>query len=409
MAEEDTNDHASPHATPGSEASSGKTDEPIRRRSLTPEQRRFLDTPRSSAGRSGLENAQRTSEPRPEETQQTRRPPMHDRPTPEKSSETQPFSEDKKTPRPAAAIAFDRKSSRMGEMQNAALTIGALFVLCVAFYVGKKFDYLKYLIASRKTPTFSEAASREFPGVSPGDLVEQALVFELSGKWQEAVDRLIAAKQQNPAFRGILFHLGKLVYDHGDVDNADKIFKQAIAFGENVDAANYYCGLVATRRRDLAAAERFFQAAASAEPFISDYYYYWAEALRLDFHPTEAIPCYEQAANRARNSQDATVCRFKIRMAELEAARAAEVSAAIEEKQGAGPLPVDWLMTTAALNIRQGKLGEALRYLANARNGNNPGLFASCVNDLFFRDACQKQPELAEACRLEFDVQSTFP
>jgi hypothetical protein len=104
-------------------------------------------------------------------------------------------------------------------------------------------------------------------------------------------------------------------------------------------------------------------------------------------------------ANRARNGQDATVCRFKIRMAELEAASAAEVSAAIEKKQSAGPLPVDWLMTAAALNIRQGNLGEALRFLTDARNGNNPGLFASCVNDLFFRDECQKQPELAEACR----------
>ena len=84
-----------------------------------------------------------------------------------------------------------------------------------------------------------------------------------------------------------------------------KSFERAIAFHENVDTANYFRGLIATRRRDLPAAERFFEAAATADPFTADYYYYWAEALRLDNHPQEAIPRYEQAERRARGEQDA--------------------------------------------------------------------------------------------------------
>ena len=38
-----------------------------------------------------------------------------------------------------------------------------------------------------------------------------------------------------------------------------------------------------------------------------------------------------------------------------------------------------------------------------------PGLFASCVNDFYFHDAAKKYPELAEALRLELDLQVPFP
>lgn len=294
-------------------------------------------------------------------------------------------------------------------MQRAFLIIGAIVMLFLAFYVGKKFAYWKYLIMSRNTPTLPEKGPDKFPGVSSDELVKQALVSEHSGKWQDAVERFIAAKNKNHAHRGILFHVGKLLYDHRNWENADGAFERAIAFGEDVDKANYFRGVIATQRRDLPVAARFFEAAANANPFTPEYYYFWGEVLRMDFHPREAITHYEQAALRASSALDEKVCRFKIRMAEAEASESVKVNAELEKKRSAGPLSVDWLMTAAALRIREGHIDDAVQLLSQARSGTDPGLFAACVKDEVFRDASAKYPEVAEVCRLELNLRSTFP
>src|SRR5206468_143126 len=107
----------------------------------------------------------------------------------------------------------------------------------------------------------------EFPGASAEELVENAIAAEQVGKWDEAAKRLIAAKYKNPALGGVLFHAGKLYYDHSDLESADRLFEGCIGFGENLDSANYFRGMIASARGDFAAAERFFQAAANAAPF----------------------------------------------------------------------------------------------------------------------------------------------
>ena len=160
----------------------------------------------------------------------------------------------------------DKKSSRVIEMQQAVLIIGAILVLCFAFYVGKKFDYWRYVLMTKTKPKLMEKTVDKFPNSSADELLEQALTAEHRGDWRDAIERFIAAKHKNLAYRGILFHAARLSYDKGDFDNADKLFERAIAFHENVDTANYFRGLIATRHRDLPAAERFFEAAATADP-----------------------------------------------------------------------------------------------------------------------------------------------
>jgi tetratricopeptide (TPR) repeat protein len=296
-------------------------------------------------------------------------------------------------------------------MQNVALIIGALFLLLITFYVGKKFESWKYLIMSRNKPRLSGVADK-FPGLSSEQMIEQALAAERLGNWQEAVERFIVAKHKNLAYRGLLFRAGKLCYDHGAFDNANKLFEHTIAFGESVDTANYLRGLIAVGRNDLAAAERFFEAAANAEPFKPGYYFYWAEALRKDHHPKEAIRRYEQAAACTSSEQDATVCKFKVRMARLEAAETPELNAEIEKKRNAGPLSVDWLLTDAALKIRQGNIAEALQLIDKARTADENrlfSLFASCTGDMLFSEACRNHPEVARACRVANTSSLTVP
>ncbi len=322
--------------------------------------------------------------------------------------------EDEAEPAAAAAVAVNpeppgAKESRQREIQQAALILGALLVIGASFYLGTKLNYLRYRFTAPKASKVAGAREEQFPGVAAADLVKQALAAEQAGKWDDAITRFMAAKQKDLRYRGILFRVGKIFYEHRNFDSADAAFERAIAFGENVEAANFYRGLIAVRRRDLSAAARFFEAASTTSPFTADYQYYWGEALRLDLKPDDSVPHYEQAVLLARDAQDAAVCRFKIRMARIEAAQGAAVKTELAKLQAAGPLTVDWLMTAAALELREGRVDEARKLILEARAGKAPGLFASCVNDFYFHDAAKKYPELAEALHLAVDLQVPFP
>jgi tetratricopeptide (TPR) repeat protein len=288
-------------------------------------------------------------------------------------------------------------------MQNLALILGAFLLLGLTFYFGKKFEYLKYMVRSRTKPSLSALQANSFPDASAEELIGKGLVEERLGNWKEAADRFIAAKYKNPSCPGLLFRVGKLYYDHNSFDVADTVLERAIAFGENIESANYYRGMIAQGRKDLPAAERFFEAASAAAPFNADYYYSWAEALRRDRRPWEAIIRYEQAAVRAADAEQ-NVCRFKVRVTTVEAGETGQVSAELEKKRAAGPLSVDWLMTAAALQIHAGNIAEAVRLVKEARASDRSllfGHFAACAGDKIFTSACQTYPELAQACRVE--------
>ncbi len=290
----------------------------------------------------------------------------------------------------------------MLEVQKIALIVGAIILLAAVFYVGKKFEYWRYLIATRNEAKIAAQATGEFKGASAEELIEHAVMDEQLGHWQDAAKRLIAAKYKNISLGGILFHAGKLYYDHSDFDSADRLFESAIGFGENVDAANYYRGMIASSRNDFAAAERFFEAAMNAAPFNADYYYSLAETLRKDHRPKDAIARYEQAARRGQEAEQ-TICRYKARMAALEAGDVDSVRNELEEKRKLGALSIDWQMTEAAVAIHQGDTAQAAKILEEAREADRPQLdsrFAACIGDRFFAIACQSNQELGQACRV---------
>jgi tetratricopeptide (TPR) repeat protein len=412
--------------TPSQDGSPGELPSPPaaegpRRAAITSELRRFLGVARSRPGRSAKKKkarrlpspVQKATPEMPREPEPTEAHPEATRPQRIKLPRTPPTSVNKEKStaaqlpqrmpvQPAAALVPDRKSRRAAEMQKIALIIGGLFLLLFTFYVGKKFEYLKYRIASWNKPKLS-GVSDKFPGASSEQLIDQALAAERLGNWHEAVERFLSAKQKNLNYRGLLFRTAKLCYDHGDFGNADKLFERAIAFGENVDTANHFRALIAIGRSDYPAAERFFEAATRAEPFLPGYYYYWAETLRKDRHPKEAMQRYEQAAARTSSQQDVTVCQFKIRVTRLEAGDTGGLDAEIEEKYAAAPLSVDWLLTEAALKIRQGHIAEAVPLIDSARVADENrlfSLFAACTADMLFSEACRNHPEIAQACRI---------
>ncbi len=301
------------------------------------------------------------------------------------------------------------RASRVNEIGQAALIIGAVLLLALLFYFGKKFDSWKSAFGAQNKTSARAAGLDKFPGLTSDELVEKALTDEKGGHWREAAEKLIAAKKKNLAYRGILFRVGKLCFDHGSYASADQLFERSITFGENVDSANFYRALIATNRRDFTAAERFCEAAVKADAFRSDYYYHWGEVARLNHKPTEAVAHYEQAALRAHNEQDAAVCRFKMQMARLEAGDVAAVADEVEKKRMSGPLSVAWLMSAAAVKIRQDHYGEATDLLSQAWSAYQPGLFAACSHDLVFLEACRRHPEIVASCHLDVSPQGLFP
>ncbi len=414
-------------------------EEEIRSAALTTEQRRLLGGPRSLRGRLRHKADEPASAPQPQvaetaaaataaeskpvaETKpETAAPskakspiaitprisPRRERSQPSAEAapapaETETSEEEKKGGRPAGSLVPDKKSGRAVEMQRAALIIGGLILVALTFYVGKKFEYWKYLLTTaRNKPKLEEAVSGKYANLSAQQLVEQALTAEREHRWKDAVDRFVAAKEKDLRYRGILFRLGRLALNAGDAVAADKWFERSIQFGENVDAANYFRGLIAIRREDFASAERFFEAAAGTEPFIPYYQFYWGEALRMERHPKEAIAHYEIAREVSDSPAEHAVYDFKIRMARLEAGQAQQVQAEVQNAGESGPLQVDWLMTKAALAIRDGRTEAAINLLREAHADSHANIFASCASDNFFVQAGKQNSEIAELCKVE--------
>jgi len=355
---------------------------------LTPEQRRFLG---------GVPSKQ--SEPEQEratEERSTRSEPVVGAKAPPPTEPARPVEQ--RAPRRVRKL----KLSSVFEMQNLALVLGGIILLGGTFYVGKKFEYWRYRLATRNEVKIAAQATGEFAGASADELVEHAVMAERLGQWDEAAKRLIAAKYKNISLGGVLFHAAKLYYDHSQFDAADRLFESAIGFGESVDAANYFRGMIAASRNDFPAAERFFEAAANAAPFNADYYYSLGETLRKDHRPKDATVRYEQAARRGGETEQ-TICEFKARMATLEAGDVDVVSDQLEQKRKLGPLSIDWLVTEAAIAIQQGDTANAVKLITDARDADRLQLdarFAALVSDRFFSVACQNNPELAEACRV---------
>lgn len=354
---------------------------------LTPERRRILGGAPSANPQAPSEQKTPRPEPAPKPS-----PPAPPRP-PEPS-----HLPEQRAPRRARG----GSATKVLEVQKLALIIGAAILLAAVFYVGKKFEYWRYLIATRNEAKIAAQATGEFKGASAEELIEHAVMDEQLGHWQDAAKRLIAAKYKNISLGGILFHAGKLYYDHSDFDAADRLFESAIGFGENVDLANYYRAMIASSRSDFPAAERFFEAAMNAAPFNADYYYSLAETLRKDHRPKDAIARYEQAARRGQETEQ-IICRYKARLAAIEAGDVDPVRNELEQKQKLGPLPIDWQMTAAAIAIHQGDTAQAANILREAKESDRPQLdarFGACVGDRFFAVACQNNQELADACRV---------
>ncbi|HLW35758.1 MAG TPA: hypothetical protein VKS98_08880, partial [Chthoniobacterales bacterium] len=119
---------------------------------LTPEQRRFLGGARSANPPAAPEQKPAVPEP----AAKVKGP----APVPSPPSETPSQPEQHHAPRRTRGTGTSKKL----EMQKLAVVAGALILLVATFYVGKKFEYWRYLIATRNEAKIAAKATGDFAG-----------------------------------------------------------------------------------------------------------------------------------------------------------------------------------------------------------------------------------------------------
>jgi hypothetical protein len=91
-------------------------------------------------------------------------------------------------------------------------------------------------------------------------------------------------------------------------------------------------------------------------------------------------------------------------MARLEAGENGKLQSEAAKAGENGSVALDWLLTNGAIAIREGRIDEAARTLADAKSlslrvPDGQGIFVSCTGDSMFQEACRKHTELADICQ----------
>lgn len=395
------------------DAEGPKTEGRGRMAPMTPEMRRFLGAGRSLSdkeARSAAKDeetaaAEEVVERAPEPPPQQKEPAPHQEPVPVAAKKPEAPG---RLPVTGANFEARREEARTKEFFTIGAVIAVILFLFGAFYLGRKIDYWRYRWQMRKA-TGETAKQDKFPQFTAEQLIEQALIAEKGGRAQEAVEKLLAAKTKSPQTQGLILRAAVILFRNNELDMADRLLARAVAIGENADSASIFRGLIAMKRKDWLGAENNFDSATRLTPFLPQPYFEWAEALRFDHKPKEAITRYQQADLRAAGASDAAICKYKVRVTRVEMGDTDPVRQELEKRRAAGgDLSIDWLMTEAALAIREGKFGVATDLITKARANPRDLMFLACANDPFFRDVADRHPELAPLLRADEKTPAPF-
>ena len=377
-----------------------------RRKPMTPELRRFLGPGRSWHDYDPATARQPNGPEDPAWSPEAEKESLREERTgsADAGEDSEPQFARVKIPPPDIAALPMKPPAQAISIHKPVLAAALCVALAVGVFLGTKVNRFKQGFVPRENADRTRFESKKFSGSSGDELIEHGFAAERAGDWERAVGYFVAADEMDPASHAAVFHAGQLCYDHADWESADRLLARAAHTAAYAGAANYLRGLIALRRKDLPAAEWFFEAASNAEPLNSAYYLQWGEALRRDHRPGDAIQRYEQAAMRAPTEQKLLVSRLKARLAKVETGNTSAVSAELEQKRRTGPLPVDLLLAEAALKIQAGEATGAAHLIEEAwatEQASTVPVVGALLSDMLFVEASRKYPEIARACRVK--------
>ena len=230
------------------------------------------------------------------------------------------------------------------------------------------------------------------PG-SPATPVLRAAAAAVSQRdFAQAQKLLREARQLDPSAPGVDYQLATVAFAQGQLEEAKTCLNRSLARRDAVADSNNLLGAILLRENDLPAAISCLQAASEADPKMVQPYVNLASAYRLNFEPLKAVPVLRTASGL--NPAQRSVYEFRTRLALLEAGETNDIQKQLSEKLAAGEVEADWLLTAAALDLRQGRTDQAAVRLEQARQALAPDLFKVMLDDRAFK-AHLDQPKIA--------------
>jgi len=241
------------------------------------------------------------------------------------------------------------------------------------------------------------AMSRE----EEGDISRAELLIE-ERRPAEALALLEPLLAANPELPGVRYQAALAAQMTGDSAKASSLATEAMQRKEETSELQVLVGVMAMQEKKFPEAEKAFARAVELEPSNSIALYNFSEALREQARPKEAIKVLQRAKDIDPKRK---LLALKMRLAQLEAGQnVEEIEFEVLKRQGEEGQSEDWLMTAAAIHLRDGNYRQAIDTLraAQGRMGLTQ-LRAILGEDHFFRQFAgdEQMPGLRQELGLE--------
>jgi tetratricopeptide (TPR) repeat protein len=213
------------------------------------------------------------------------------------------------------------------------------------------------------------------------------------------LDPLLAA---NPDLPGVRYQAALAAQMTGDGAKASKLAAEAMQRKEETSELQVLVGVLAMQEKKFPEAEKAFARAVELNPSNGIALYNLSEALREQGRPREAIEMLQRAKEIDPKRK---LLALKIRLAQLEAGENLdEIELGVVTRQSEDDQTEDWLMTAAAVHLKDGNYRQAIEALRTARGvmglDNVRAVFS---DDRFFRQfsADEQMAEFREEIGLQ--------
>lgn len=171
--------------------------------------------------------------------------------------------------------------------------------------------------------------------------------------------------------------------EQGDHEAAEKHARLALnsAKPEDMAAARNLMGIILGQAGKFDEAIQWFKLNAESNPDDVGALTNWAQALRRAGRPGEAIPHLRKATELM---PDATLYALQLRLARIENGEDEAVGRAAMGELERKPVPIDWLLTAAAVALHREKWEEAKILLTQARAVMTPQQMGEILQDPAF-------------------------
>lgn len=209
--------------------------------------------------------------------------------------------------------------------------------------------------------------------------VRSAKIAASQNNFTQAKKLLLEAQKLDPNTPGLDYQLAIVAFSENHIGDAKTSLQRSLARKDSIADSYNLLGAILLREGEYPEAISHLQSAITADSKLTEAYSNLAAAYRLNFEPLKAVEALRIAA--ALDERQRPLYELQIRFALIEAGQTTEIEKALAEKLSAPEVESDWLITAAALNLRKGRIDEAVTCLEKARESMNSNLFKVVLND----------------------------